>query len=268
MDCKKTADNIIAWIQQTVRTAGFTGLVIGVSGGVDSAVSTALAVRAIGEKNIYPVLLPYGKLHNHSVRDAKKLVTQLQIPKKQITIIDITKAVDTIWVSAAHSNIVPDLSSVRKGNIMARVRMIYLFDLAKKLNALVCGTENKTEHYLGYFTRYGDSASDIEPIQGLYKTQVWQMATYVKIPESIITKAPTAGLWEEQTDEKELGFLYKEADEVLFWYFDKKLSAGEIIEKGIVKETVEKVLERVRKNEFKQLMPLVYAQKTSYPVPK
>jgi len=256
LDYKTTTDKITAWIRKTMQTAGFTKLVIGVSGGVDSALSAVLAVRALGKENIYPVLLPYGELHNHSVIDAKELVGELEILKEQMFVIDIKPAVDTIWsTSISHLS---TQESVRRGNIMARVRMIYLFDLAKKLRALVCGTENKTEHYLGYFTRYGDSASDIEPIQGLYKTQVWEMAKYLKIPGNIITKAPTAGLWEEQTDEQELGFTYKDADMVLYYYIDQKLPADRITSKGIAKEIVTKVLERVSRNDFKLIVPLAF----------
>ncbi|MBI2190192.1 MAG: NAD(+) synthase, partial [Candidatus Levybacteria bacterium] len=116
----------------------------------------------------------------------------------------------------------PLKDSIRLGNIMARVRMILLYDLAKKHQALVCGTENRSEYHLGYFTRFGDEASDFEPIRHLYKTQVYQLASYLGVPKTVIDKKPTAGLWAEQTDEGEFGFSYKEADPVLYLYFDKK----------------------------------------------
>jgi len=131
------------------------------------------------------------------------------------------------------------------------MRMILLFDLAKKYKALVLGTENKTEHLLGYFTRFGDSASDIEPIRHLYKTQVRKLAKYLKIPEKIIKKTPTAGLWQGQTDEREFGFSYGEADQILLLYLDQKKNVEEIVNKGIKLEQVEKVVKRLKANEFK-----------------
>src|SRR5438105_2136704 len=147
LDYKNTSQKITDWLRQTVASSGFEKLVVGVSGGVDSAVSAAIAVRAIGKENIYPVLLPYGKAGKNHVQDAKSVIKFLDIPHKNISIIDIKEAVEVITKNE---------SDIRRGNIMARVRMIYLFDLAKKLNALVCGRENRTENYLGYFTRFGD----------------------------------------------------------------------------------------------------------------
>jgi len=136
---------------------------------------------------------------------------------------------------------------------MARTRMIILFDQAKRHEALVCGTENKSEHLLGYFTRFGDSASDIEPITHLYKTQVYQLAKYLKIPEEIIQTQPTAGLWENQTDEGEFGFTYEEADQVLYLFHDRNKSLNEIINLGF--KNTEKIIKRVKQNEFKRKTP-------------
>ena len=136
---------------------------------------------------------------------------------------------------------------------MARVRMIILFDLAKKYGSLVCGTENKSEKLLGYFTRFGDSASDIEPLSHLYKTQVYQLAKYLKVPEKIINQVPTAGLWTGQTDEDEFGFTYQEADQVLHQYFDKKKSAGQIKKLGF--KNTDKIIKRIVDNQFKFQTP-------------
>lgn len=143
--------------------------------------------------------------------------------------------------------------NVRKGNIMARVRMIALFDLARKLNALVCGTENRSEHHLGYFTRFGDEASDFEPLQHLYKTQVYELAKYLKVPQFVIEKTPSANLWQNQTDENELGFSYKEADCVLYLYFDTKISVKDIKAQGF--ENAEKIIEFAQKNAYKHHVP-------------
>jgi len=142
---------------------------------------------------------------------------------------------------------------VRFGNIMARIRMTILFDKAKKLNSLVCGTENKTEHLLGYFTRFGDAASDIEPISHLYKTQVRQLADYLKVPKEIINKPPTAGLWDGQTDEAEFGFTYKEADQVLNLFYDQKKTFEQIRKLGF--KNAERIIKRSLNNQFKLRTP-------------
>lgn len=209
IDPKKETEKIIEFIKHTFQTAGFTDAVIGVSGGVDSAVSFVLAVRALGAEHVYPLLLPYGALNTRGVIDAMELIEKNKTPLSHIIRIDIKPAVDQV------TRVDPFMDKVRKGNIMARTRMIYLFDAAKKYKALVMGTENKSEYELGYFTRFGDEASDVEPLFHLYKTQIYELATFLQIPESIITKPPSADLWPEQTDEQELGFSYVDADEIL-----------------------------------------------------
>ena len=239
------------FIQATLAAAGVSRVVVNVSGGVDSALTAALALQAVGPQNLFLSMMPYGDLGAQAVRDAMLLVEALQIPQEQTFTFDIKRAVDAI----VEQTVTPD--RVRLGNIMARVRMIYLFDLAKRLDALVCGTENRTEHYLGYFTRFGDAASDLEPIRGLYKTQVWELARALDIPQPIVEQAPTAGLWEAQTDEGELGFSYEDADRVLADHFDRHLSADQIAAKGVPREIVARVLDRVAANDFKHHLPYV-----------
>lgn len=247
------AQPIRDFIQATLSAAGFSRVVVNLSGGVDSAVTAALALQAVGPQDLFLATMPYGDLGAQGVHNAKLLVDALHIPEEQFIRIDINRPVDAIVEQAA----APD--RVRLGNIMARVRMIFLFDLAKRLGALVCGTENRTEHYLGYFTRFGDSASDLEPIRGLYKTQVWELARALDIPQQIIEQAPTASLWEAQTDEGELGFSYRDADMVLSGYFDQHLTIDEIAAKGVPREIVASVLEHVARNDFKHRLPYVYA---------
>ncbi|OGG02863.1 hypothetical protein A2W14_06465 [Candidatus Gottesmanbacteria bacterium RBG_16_37_8] len=249
IDAKKTTEETVSFIRNTVKKAGFNKVVIGLSGGVDSAASCTLAVKALGVENVLGVILPYGDFYKEAVSDAGILAKELNLPSKNLITVDIKPLVENYL----HSN--PDMDKLRTGNFIVRTRMMIIYDLAKKYKALVLGTENKTEFLLGYFTRFGDEASDIEPIRELYKTQVWQLARYLEVPSNIIEKKPTAGMWLGQTDEGELGFSYKDADRILFLHIDKKLSEKEIIEKGFKVEIVKKVINRVRENEFKHKLP-------------
>lgn len=240
---------LVQFIKISFETAGFKRAVVAMSGGVDSSVSAALAARALGKNNVYPLLLPY--VEPSSTDDAKLVIAHVGIPKSNIIQINISPFVDPMIT------LDPTMDRVRRGNIMARVRMILLYDQAKKHQALVVGTENKTEHLLGYFTRFGDEASDIEPLQNLYKTEVWELACELGLPDRIISKAPTAGLWEGQTDEGEFGFTYKEADAILGMIVDKKQSIDEVARKGYDRATVEKVVKRMKENNFKHHLPII-----------
>lgn len=251
-DYATIALHIRDFIRSTLATTGMSRVVVNSSGGVDSAVTAALALQAVGPQNLFLSMMPYGDLGASAVDHAALLISALKIPQEQTFRIDIKRAVDAV----VEQTVTPD--RVRLGNIMARVRMIYVFDLAKRLGALVCGTENRTEHYLGYFTRFGDAASDLEPISGLYKTQIWELARALSIPEQIIRQAPTAGLWEGQSDEDEMGFSYQDADAVLSYSIDEHLAVDEIVTKGIPRETVLRVLERVASNDFKLHVPYMY----------
>ena len=237
------------FIRTTLSTAGCSKVVVNISGGVDSAVTAALALQAVGTQQLFLALMPYGEWGTQGVHQAMLLVEALHIPEEQCFLLDIKRPVDAI----VEQTVAPD--RIRLGNIMARVRMIYLFDLAKRLGALVCGTENRTEHYLGYFTRFGDSASDLEPIRSLYKTQIWKLARALNLPQQIIQQTPTAGLWEGQTDEGELGFSYQDADVVLFHYFDEHLTVDDMVAKGVSRDIAVKVLERVERSDFKHHLP-------------
>lgn len=231
-------NRIVKFIKQTFKKQGPTKAVIGLSGGVDSATSYVLLSRAIGEDNVIATHLPYFLSDPHLDKITKK-----------VTPYSIKKPVDAIKNLLGITN----KEKVRLGNVMARVRMSVLFDLAKKHRALVCGTENKTEHLLGYFTRYGDGASDIEPLRHLYKTQVYILASYLGIPKEILQKSPTAGLWPGQTDEKEFGFTYKEADEVLHLYFDEKKSVSTINKDGF--KNAGNIIRKARISAFKHAVP-------------
>lgn len=270
LDYKKKSQEIITWLQQTVHSAGFAQVVVAVSGGVDSAVSLNLAVKALGKDNVYALLLPYGKLSTKALEDGKLVARSAGLEKDHIVVKEITKAVDKIAtiVIPAKAGIQKDgsrlggrddsLNKIRLGNLMARVRMVFLYDFAKANNLLVIGTENKTEYHLGYFTRFGDEASDVEPIRSLYKTNVWEMAKLLGIPQDIIDKAPSANLWEGQSDEKEFGFSYQDADRILYHYFEEHIPEEGLVDLGFDKKLVDTVLGFARKNDFKHRVPYFF----------
>lgn len=237
IDPKLEKEKIINFLKKTLKEQHVDKVVLGFSGGIDSTTVLYLLNEVLPAKNIYAVQMDY------------YLRQKISLPMKNVNFIfsPIKKIVDTTAEKLQIEG------PVRFGNIMARTRMIFLFDLAKKLNALVSGTENKSERLLGYFTRFGDSASDIEPLSHLYKTQVYQLAKYLKIPKEIINQPPSAGLWDGQTDEDEFGFSYLEADQVLHLYYDEKLSLEQIIKQGF--KNAEKIITRSLNNQFKLKTP-------------
>jgi len=242
---QEEVSKIVSFLRQTFSEQKIEKAVIGVSGGIDSAVSLALLSKVLPVENIKILHLPY---FNEPIDDIEKLLESLEIKKSQLQIFSIKTTADELIKELQ----IPEKDLVRRGNIMARVRMITLFDNAKKENGLVVGTENRSEHFLGYFTRFGDAASDIEPIGHLYKTQVYELAKYLKLPQSIIDKAPSANLWGDQTDEGQFGFTYKQADPVLLLYFDKKNSAYSIEQ---MYPGAKKIIEFAQNNAFKLKVP-------------
>lgn len=242
--------SITQFLQDTFNKTGKTNAVIGISGGIDSALSLSLLVKALPKNQIWPILLPYGR---QEMSDAETILDFWQIPIENRKILNISSMVDAICKSL----LIDDIDKLRKGNVMARVRMIAIFDYAKSKDALVVGTENKSEHYLGYFTRFGDEASDIEPLATLYKTQVRQMAKDLNLPEIFLEKKPSADLWQGQSDETELGFSYELADQVLTYLIDQKTPFAEIpalFDKEKQTE-VDKVLARIQGMAFKREVP-------------
>lgn len=244
------ADDIAGFLRRTYD-AHRKDAVIAVSGGIDSALALTLLVRALGPKHVTPVLLPYG---DQDMSDAKLLCDWNHIDPEQVIEIDIAPAADAL-MQLLH---VPAEDRIRRGNIMARTRMIAVYDVAKRTHGLVCGTENRSEKYLGYFTRFGDAASDVEPIHTLLKTDVRRLAMFLNIPSPIIDKAPSAGLWHGQTDEEEMGFTYADADKVLSLHFDRGMSYEEMVRSGLPDDTVLRVLARVDGQEFKHHVPYLY----------
>jgi len=243
------------FIRQELHKAGFKKGVIGISGGVDSALSAFLAVKALGRENVIGISMPYKTSSPSSVEDARLVAQTLGIEFHEI---DISPQID------AYYSRFPDADPVRKGNKMARERMSILYDFAHANKALVIGTSNKSELLIGYSTRWGDGAHDVNPIGDLYKTQVWDMASFVGVPERIVKKKPSADLWPGQTDEGEIGLDYHTLDQILVGYADLRLTKEELIEAGFEPKVVEKVLGMVRASQYKRKLPIIckIAQRT------
>jgi NAD+ synthase len=237
---------LTGFIRSEVTRVGYSRAVVGLSGGIDSALSCVLAVEALGKENVLAVRMPYKASNPESLAHAEILIEQLEIPSKTI---EITDMVDPLFA------LEPNISKLRKGNIMARERMIVLYDQSEVFKGLVIGTSNKTEILLGYSTQWGDSASAINPIGDLYKAQIRQLSRAVNIPAPIIDKAPSADLWEGQTDEGELGFTYDQADQLLYLLVDQRYSPQECVEAGFDEKFVDQIIKRVRRNQFKRMLP-------------
>lgn len=237
---------LAGFIKSEITRVGMSRAVIGLSGGIDSALSLALAVDALGKDNVLAVRMPYKASSKDSLDHAQLLIDQLGVPSKTIEITDMVEPLFTLN---------PDMSKLRKGNIMARERMIVIYDQSEVFKGLVVGTSNKTEILLGYSTLFGDSANALNPIGDLYKTQVRQLSRAMNIPSPIVDKPPSADLWEDQTDEGELGFTYSEADRLLYLLVDQRYSPQEAMEAGFDEKFVNAVTTRIRRNQFKRMQP-------------
>lgn len=239
---------IVGFIRDAVTKVGFSRAVIGLSGGIDSALVAFLAAQALGAENVLAVRMPYQTSSEGSLTDAQAVIGQLGLPSLTVEITPMVQPLIDLF---------PDMDGVRKGNIMARQRMIVLYDQSAAWNGLVIGTSNKTEVLLGYSTLFGDSAAALQPIEDLYKTQVRQLSRALGVPQSILDKAPSADLWAGQTDESELGYAYAEVDRLLYLLVDGRYTVEEAAEQGFDRAFVERVWRRVRMNHFKRTMPNV-----------
>lgn len=241
---------IVGFIREQLRQAGFERLVLGLSGGIDSALVAYLAAEAIGAQRLLCVLMPYRTSSEASRVDAEEVVRRLGCASE---LVDISSMVDAYFDGPERE----DASPLRRGNLMARMRMSVLYDHSVTWGGLVAGTGNKTEMLIGYTTLYGDSACAMAPIGDLYKSQVRQLSSVMGVPQAILAKRPSADLWPGQTDEQELGMSYAQLDRLLYWMVDGRREAGELAAMGFDPEVVERVRRMVATSEFKRQMPPV-----------
>lgn len=239
---------LVGFVHDAVRKVGFSKAVIGLSGGIDSALSAYLAAYALGPENVLAVRMPYATSSPDSLADAQAVIDALGIPSMTV---EITPFVEPYFEQN------PDISAMRRGNVMARMRMVVLYDQSAAFSGLVMGTSNKTETLLGYSTIYGDNAAALQPIGDLYKMQVRQLSAAMGMPQSVIDKPPSADLWAGQTDEDEIGYTYAELDKLLYLLVDERFTPQEAIAEGFPHEMVETVWNRVRANHYKRTMPSI-----------
>lgn len=248
LNLKDIHNELVEFLRENFKKAGFSKAVLGLSGGIDSALVAYLLRDALGKENVLAIMMPYKSSNLDSLNHAKLVIEDLKINSKTI---EITDMIDAYFKNEKEA------SSLRMGNKMARERMSILFDYSSKENALVVGTSNKTEIYLGYSTQFGDSACALNPIGDLYKTNIWDLSRYLKIPNELIEKKPSADLWEGQTDEQEMGLTYKEADQVLYRMLEENKTVEEVLGEGFNKDLVDNIVRRMNRSEYKRRMPLI-----------
>lgn len=239
---------LVLFLRDAVTKVGFQRAVLGLSGGIDSALAAYLVAEALGPENVLAIRMPYKTSSSDSLSDAQAVIDVLGIRSDTV---EITPMVDPLLERF------PDVTNLRKGNIMARTRMVVLYDQSAAFDALVIGTSNKTETLLGYTTIYGDNAAAVQPIMDLYKAQVRQLSRALGMPRQLIEKPPSADLWVGQTDEAELGFTYDLADQMLYLLVDERYTVDEVVAEGFDRPMVERVWRQVRANHYKRTMPNV-----------
>jgi len=237
---------LVDFLRTEITRAGFSRAVVGLSGGVDSALACFLAAEALGPENVLAVRMPYQTSAPDSLEHAALVIGQTGVRELTVPITPMAES----FLGA-----IPADQAVRRGNVLARLRMIVLYDRSAEFGGLVVGTGNKTEILLGYTTLYGDSACALNPLGDLYKTQIRQLARAIGVPEVIVAKPPSADLWAGQTDEGELGFTYERVDQLLLLLVDGRHSPESCVEAGFDRAFVQAVLERIRRNQFKRLQP-------------
>jgi NAD+ synthase (glutamine-hydrolysing) len=247
LDCELTTEWLVSFLRAEFKRRGFEKAVVGMSGGVDSAVTGFLCARALGANNTIAVRMPYRTSNPQSLEHAKLVIDALGVIERTI---DISAAVDGYLANES------DADASRRGNVMARMRMIALFDLSAKYHALPVGTGNKTERLFGYFTWHADDSPPINPLGDLFKTQVWELARFLGVPEAIINKPASADLIQGQTDEGDFGISYAKADAILNWLLTG-YTAEEIVAHGFAAGDVEIVRKRLGSTHWKRKLPTV-----------
>ena len=240
-------EHLCCFLDEEVRKTGMQNVVLGLSGGIDSAVVALLAQRVFKEK-LLCVMMPSHYSSQSSLDDAEELCREFKLNV-------VTASIETMLRAYEEQN--PDMDNLRRGNLSARLRMATIFDISAKERALVLGTSNKSELMLGYGTLYGDLASALNPIGDLYKSEVYELAEYLGVTKAIMSKAPSADLWHGQSDEADLGYSYAQLDEALRLYVEERLTQEEIVARGCDKEMVSMIVERIFRNQFKRKMPLI-----------
>ena len=239
----EAADQCVAFIRATLEAAGRDSLVIGLSGGIDSAVSAGLAARALGADRVLGVMMPYATSSAASVVDALATAAAVGMKTEKI---EITSMADAFLAD------IPTGDLIRRGNVMARCRMIVLYDISARDGSLVLGTGNRTEDLLGYTTMFGDNACALNPLGQLYKTEIRLLARELGLPEAVLAKAPSADLWEGQADEDELGYTYAEVDRLLVHMIDQGLGPKQLETLGFAADLIGRVAGRVKAMAFKR----------------
>lgn len=239
---------LVGFLRDEVHKVGVGKAVLGLSGGIDSALVAFIAAEALGAENVHAVCMPYRTSNPESEAHARLVAKACGV---NFSLVPITPMVD------AYFEMFPDADNMRRGNKMARERMTILFDHSAHYSALVLGTSNKTELLLGYGTLYGDMASALNPIGDLYKTQIWQLSEAMGVPSEVIEKKPSADLWAGQTDEEELGFSYRQVDELLYRMVDLRLTRDELIGAGFAPEFIDTIYKKVQNSHFKRRLPVI-----------
>ena len=248
LDVKKTKDDIGEFVQNKVSEANADGLVVGLSGGIDSTLAAFLACEAVGKENVFGIVMPSTTTPTEDKLHGTAIAQLLGINYKEIAIDSILNEFLSV------TQLEEDKLSI--GNLKARIRMSIIYFYANSKNYLVSGTGNKSEILIGYFTKHGDGACDIEPIGDLYKTDVYQLAKYLEIPQEIIDKPPRAGLWNNQTDEDEIGMTYELLDKILYRNLEKDIDANSIADElDIEVNDVNDIINRVYRNKHKSTVP-------------
>lgn len=256
LDAPQVRKFLTGFIFSQVTRAGLRRAVLGLSGGLDSALACFLAAKALGPENVLAVRMPYRTSSPDSLADAQKVIDATGVRSLDV---EITPMAEPLFERF------PDMNNTRRGNVMARLRMIVLFDQSAANDALVVGTGNKTEILLGYSTLYGDAAAAFNPLGDLYKTQVRQLAAEMGVPASIIAKPPSADLFVGQTDEGDLGYTYEQIDRLLYLLVDRRLTPEEAVAAGFEAPMVRAIIERIRRNQFKRTTPPIAYLKFDVP---